>query len=107
MAYSDAEFLSLQRCLLARSLGDDGVFFRTRLDVLWGHFFVLRRRAELADLCHLPLPATEGPSDCDAVVLKTTRGKMNAYGKSHFMGAIVSHSCPSVNIRMSNECPSV
>jgi hypothetical protein len=109
--YSDAEFLGLQRCLLARSQSDDGVFFRTRLDVLWGHFFVLRgqtrRRAELADLCHLPLPATEGPSDCDAVVLKTTRGKTNAYGKSHFMGAIVSHFCPSVNIRMSNECPSV
>jgi hypothetical protein len=54
--YSDPEFLGLQRCLLDRSYeGDDGVFFRTRLDVLWGHFFVLRgqtrRRAELADLC--------------------------------------------------------
>ena len=91
--YSDPEFLGLQRCLLGRSQGDDGVFFRTRLDVLWGHFFVLRgqtrRRAELADLCHLALPATEGPSDCDAVVLKMTRGKTNTYGRSHFMGAVV------------------
>jgi len=101
--YSDAEFLGLQHCLLNRSQGGDGVFFRTRLDVLWGHFFVLRgqtrRCAELADLCHLALPATEGPSDCDAVVLKTTRGKTNAYGKSHFMGAIVGHFYPSVNSR--------
>ena len=94
--YSDPEFLGLQRRLLERSQGDDGVFFRTRLDVLWGHFFVLRgqtrRRAELADLCHLALPATEGPSDCDAVVLKMTRGKTNADGKSHFMGAMVGPS---------------
>jgi hypothetical protein len=106
--YSDPEFLGLQRCLLDRSQGDDGVFFRTRLDVLWGHFFVLRgqtrRRAELADLCHLALPATEGPSDCDAVVLKMTRGKTNAYGKSHFMGAMVGPS-PLPLRQHPAECP--
>jgi hypothetical protein len=98
--YSDAEFLRLQRCLLDRSQGSDGVFFRTRVDVLGTSSSGARPGAVQNSRTSATFPsATEGPSDCDAVVLKTTRGNTNAYGKSHFMGAIVGHFYPSVNIQ--------
>ena len=93
--YSDKEFLALQQHLLrsAAKLGPSYPhFLRTRVDILMGHFFVLRgesrREAELADLSLLLYPALEGPTPCQAVVFTMSKGKTNKSGKKQFMGAL-------------------
>ena len=93
--YSDEEFLLLQRHLLKSSCEDAHTyshFLRTRLDVLMGHFYVLRgenrREGELADLALLSYPPTEGPTPCRAVVFTISKGKTNKSGKKQFMGSL-------------------
>jgi hypothetical protein len=93
--YSDAEFLALQQHLLKSACQHSNTyphFLRTRLDVLMGHFYVLRgenrREGELADLALLTYPPTEGPTPCQAVVFTISRGKTNKSGKKQFMGAL-------------------
>jgi hypothetical protein len=93
--YSDEEFLSLQQHLLKSACQPSHAyphFLRTRLDVLMGHFYVLRgenrREAELADLALLSYPPTEGPTPCRAVVFTISKGKTNKSGKKQFMGAL-------------------
>ena len=93
--YSDEEFLALQQHLL-QSAAKPGPsyphFLRTRVDILMGHFFVLRgenrREAELADLSLLSYPPIEGPTPCQAVVFTISKGKTNKSGKKQFMGAL-------------------
>jgi hypothetical protein len=86
--YSDEEFLSLQRHLLESACQHSHAyphFLRTRLDVLMGHFYVLRgenrREGELADLALLSYPPTEGPTPCRAVVFTISKGKTNKSSK--------------------------
>jgi hypothetical protein len=93
--YSDEEFLSLHRHLLKSACQHSHTyphFLRTRLDVLMGHFYVLRgenrREGELADLALLTYPPTEGPTPCQAVVFTISKGKTNKSGKKQFMGAL-------------------
>jgi hypothetical protein len=93
--YSDKEFLSLQRHLLKSACQQSHTyphFLRTRLDVLMGHFYVLRgenrREGELADLALLTYPPMEGPTPCQAIVFTISRGKTNKSGKKQFMGAL-------------------
>ena len=67
-------------------------FLRTRVDVLMGHFYVLRgenrREGELADLGLLTYPPTEGPTPCQAVVFTISKGKTNKSSKKQFMGSL-------------------
>jgi hypothetical protein len=93
--YSDEEFLLLQQHLLESACQHSHAyphFLRTRLDVLMGHFYVLRgenrREGELADLALLSYPPTEGPTPCRAVVFTISKGKTNKSGKKQFMGAL-------------------
>jgi hypothetical protein len=93
--YSDQEFLALQQHLLRSACQHSPTyphFFRTRLDILMGHFYVLRgenrREGELADLALLTYPPTEGPTPCHAIVFTISKGKTNKSGKKQFMGAL-------------------
>ena len=93
--YSDEEFLLLQQHLLKSACQHSHAypdFLRTRLDILMGHFYVLRgenrREAELPDLALLSYPPTEGPTPCRAVVFTISKGKTNKSGKKQFMGAL-------------------
>jgi hypothetical protein len=63
--YTDDEFLQLNRVLLAGAHERTGsTNLRTRVDVLLGHFLVLRgqsrRDAELSELCHLSVGRGRG-----------------------------------------------
>lgn len=86
--YSEEEFLALQQHLLesaSQQSHNYSHFLRTRVDILMGHFYVLRgenrREAELADLALLSYPALEGPTPCRAVVFTISKGKTNKSGK--------------------------
>lgn len=89
--YTDEEFAALNKALLHES-ADAPSTLRTRLDILLGHYLLLRgenrRAAELCDLSPLLLPKTEGPSPCEAVVLTISNGKTNRFGRKQFMGSI-------------------
>ena len=64
---------------------------RTLLDLLLGHFFLmrgeLRRGAQLADLFTLTLE-NEGPTTCHALVMLFSGGKTNVFGRAEYMGCI-------------------
>jgi Centromere DNA-binding protein complex CBF3 subunit, domain 2 len=57
-----------------------------------GHYMVTRgesrRIAELADLSLLQWPKHHGPTPCFGIILKTSNGKTNKYGKMQYMGAL-------------------
>lgn len=89
--YSEEELLRLCQDLLNQSSRPEK-YFRTRLDFLFGHYYVTRgetrRNAELADLCGLILNNKEGVSECFCAVLTMSNGKTNKYGRMQFMGAL-------------------
>lgn len=70
---------------------------RTRVDLLFGHNFVLRgesrRNAEFADLSLIEHPSTEGSTACYSVCLTLSNGKANKYAKQQF-GAAMRHADP-------------
>lgn len=89
--YSAAEWSAIQGHLLSTSatLPQN---FRTRVDLLFGHYYLLRgenrRKMELADLSLLDYPLTEGPTPCGCLVALLQDGKMNKIAKKEFMGAL-------------------
>jgi hypothetical protein len=64
----------------------------TRVDLLFGHYYLLRgenrRKMELADLSLLDYPPTEGPTPCSCLVSLLQDGKMNKTARKEFMGAL-------------------
>ena len=65
---------------------------RTRVDLLFGHYYLLRgenrRKIELADLSLLDYPPSEGPTLCGCLVSLLQDGKMNKTARKEFMGAL-------------------
>ena len=65
---------------------------RTRVDLLFGHYYLLRgenrRKIELADLSLLDYPPSEGPTTCGCLVSLLQDGKMNKMARKEFMGAL-------------------
>jgi hypothetical protein len=89
--YSPHEWLRIQDLLLS------GVAYtpqnlRTRVDLLFGHYYLLRgenrRKMELADLSLLDYPPAEGPTPCSCLVSLLQDGKMNKTARKEFMGAL-------------------
>jgi len=66
--------------------------FRTRLDLLFGHYYLLRgenrRKIKLTDLSLLDYPSTEGPTLCGCLVSLLQDSKMNKTVKKEFMGSL-------------------
>lgn len=89
--YSAEQFRGLQSLFLSQARVKP-TYLRTRLDLLLGHFLVLRgesrRMAELCDFHQVTYPAREGPTPCIAIVLTMSQSKTNTMGKKQFMGAI-------------------
>ncbi|KAH7472031.1 hypothetical protein FOMA001_g13641 [Fusarium oxysporum f. sp. matthiolae] len=89
--YSPDEWLRVQDLLLSgaaympQNLG-------TRVDLLFGHYYLLRgenrRKMELADLSLLDYPSSEGPTPCGCLVTLLRDGKLNKTAKKEFMGAL-------------------
>lgn len=90
-SYSPSQFLEIQDVLLsgAAKFPQD---LRTRLDILAGHFYLLRgesrRLLELADLSLVELPSIEGITPCFALVFLLSQGKTNKVARREFMGAL-------------------
>ncbi|XP_044717389.1 centromere DNA-binding protein complex CBF3 subunit [Hirsutella rhossiliensis] len=65
---------------------------RTRVDLLFGHYYLLRgenrRKMELADLSLLDYPPSEGPTPCSCLVSLLRDGKLNKTARKEFMGAL-------------------
>ncbi|KFZ02293.1 hypothetical protein V500_00289 [Pseudogymnoascus sp. VKM F-4518 (FW-2643)] len=65
---------------------------RTRVDLLLGHYYLLRgenrRKMELADLSLLDYPQLEGPTLCGCLVSLLQDGKLNKTARKEFMGAL-------------------
>jgi hypothetical protein len=65
---------------------------RTRVDLLFGHYYLLRgenrRKMELADLSLLDYPQSEGPTLCGCLVSLLQDGKLNKTARKEFMGAL-------------------
>jgi len=89
--YSPEEWLRIQDLLLS------GAAFtpqnlRTRVDLLFGHYCLLRgenrRKMELADLSLLDYPPTEGPTLCGCLMALLQDGKMNKTARKEFMGSL-------------------
>ena len=66
--------------------------FRTRLDILMGHHFVLRgqsrRQLCLSDMSLVELPKQEGPQPCQALLFLLSEGKTNKVGRKEYMGSM-------------------
>lgn len=89
--YTEEEFVELNRVLLA-GCAERPTQLRTRLDILLGHFLILRgqsrRDADINELSQVTLAASEGASPCRALILTMSHGKTNKFGKVQYMGAI-------------------
>lgn len=89
--YSPDEWLRIQDLLL-RGAAYTPQNLRTRVDLLFGHYYLLRgenrRKMELADLSLLDYPPSEGPTPCGCLVSLLQDGKMNKIAKKEFMGAL-------------------
>lgn len=89
--YTPEEWLRVQDLLLrgAALLPQN---LRTRIDLLFGHYYLLRgesrRKIELADLSLLDYPASEGPTPCSCLVSLLQDGKLNKTARKEFMGAL-------------------
>lgn len=76
--YSPEEWLRIQDLLLtgAAHIPQN---LRTRVDLLFGHYYLLRgenrRKMELADLSLLDYPQSEGPTQCGCLVTYPTPGR--------------------------------
>ena len=89
--YSQDEWLRIQDLLLSGAVYTPQNF-RTRVDLLFGHYYLLRgenrRKMELADLSLLDYPASEGPTPCGCLVSLLQDGKLNKTARKEFMGAL-------------------
>jgi len=65
---------------------------RTRIDLLFGHYYLLRGenrwKMELADLSLLDYPPTKGPTQYGYLVSLLQNGKMNKTARKEFMGSL-------------------
>jgi hypothetical protein len=88
--YSSEEWQRVQTILLSET-AQTPQNLRTRVDLLFGHYSLLRgenrRKMELADLSLLDYPASEGPTQCGCLVALLRDGKMNKTAKKEFMGS--------------------
>ncbi|KAK7592307.1 hypothetical protein V3481_006928 [Fusarium oxysporum f. sp. vasinfectum] len=89
--YSHDEWLRIQDLLLSGAAYMPQNL-RTRVDLLFGHYYLLRgenrRKMELADLSLLDYPSSEGPTPCGCLVTLLRDGKLNKTAKKEFMGAL-------------------
>ncbi|TVY62593.1 High-osmolarity-induced transcription protein 1 [Fusarium oxysporum f. sp. cubense] len=89
--YSPDEWLRVQDLLLSGATYMPQNL-RTRVDLLFGHYYLLRgenrRKMELADLSLLDYPSSEGPTPCGCLVTLLRDGKLNKTAKKEFMGAL-------------------
>ncbi|RKK08421.1 hypothetical protein BFJ66_g16708 [Fusarium oxysporum f. sp. cepae] len=89
--YSPDEWLRVQDLLLSGAAYMPQNL-RTRVDLLFGHYYLLRgenrRKMELADLSLLDYPSSEGPTPCGCLVTLLRDGKLNKMAKKEFMGAL-------------------
>jgi Centromere DNA-binding protein complex CBF3 subunit, domain 2 len=89
--YSPEQWLRMQDLLL-KGTAVAPQNLRTRIDLLLGHYYLLRgenrRKMELADLSLFDYPSSEGPSQCGCLVSLLRNGKMNKTAKKEFMGAL-------------------
>jgi hypothetical protein len=89
--YSATEWLAIQEYLLS-GVTNMPQHLRTRVDLLFGHYYLLRgenrRKMELADLSLLDYPPSEGPTPCSCLVSLLQDGKMNKSSKKEFMGSL-------------------
>jgi hypothetical protein len=89
--YSADEWQRIQHLLLS-SAAYTPQSLRTRVDLLFGHYYLLRgenrRKMELADLSLLDYPPSEGPTACGCLVSLLQDGKMNKTARKEFMGAL-------------------
>jgi hypothetical protein len=89
--YSSEEWLRMQTILLSAT-AQAPQNLRTRVDLLFGHYYLLRgenrRKMELADLSLLDYPASEGPTPCGCLVTLLRDGKMNKTARKEFMGSL-------------------
>jgi hypothetical protein len=89
--YSPDKWLRIQDLLLngAASMSQG---LRTRVDLLFGHYYLLRgenrRKMELADLSLLDYPPSKGPTPCSCLVSLLQDGKINQTAKKEFIGAL-------------------
>jgi hypothetical protein len=72
---------------------------RTRVDLLFGHYYLLRGenrgKMELADLSLLDYLPSEGPTLCGCLVSLLQDGKLNKTARKEFMGAF-RHKDPPI-----------
>ena len=89
--YSLDEWLRIQDILLSGAAFTPQSL-RTRVDLLFGHYYLLRgenrRKMELADLSLLEYPPAEGPTPCYCLVTLLQDGKMNKTARKEFMGSL-------------------
>jgi centromere DNA-binding complex CBF3 subunit-like protein/transcriptional activator of glycolytic enzymes GCR1 len=89
--YSPEEWLRIQDLLLSGAAYTPQNL-RTRVDLLFGHYYLLRgenrRRMELADLSLLDYPPSEGPTPCGCLVSLLQDGKLNKTARKEFMGSL-------------------
>ena len=89
--YSPDEWRRIQDLLL-NSAAYTPQSLRTRVDLLLGHYYLLRgenrRKMELADLSLLDYPPSEGPTLCGCLVSLLRDGKLNKTARKEFMGAL-------------------
>jgi hypothetical protein len=89
--YSPDEWLRIQDILLSGAAFTPQSL-RTRVDLLFGHYYLLRgenrRKMELADLSLLEYPPAEGPTPCHCLVTLLQDGKMNKTARKEFMGSL-------------------
>ncbi|KAJ6437110.1 High-osmolarity-induced transcription protein 1 [Purpureocillium lavendulum] len=89
--YSPEEWLRIQHLLLSGAAYTPQNL-RTRVDLLLGHYYLLRgenrRKMELADLSLLDYPPSEGPTPCGCLVSLLRDGKLNKTARKEFMGAL-------------------
>jgi hypothetical protein len=89
--YSPDEWQRIQDLLLKDAVHTPQNL-RTRVDLLFGHYYLLRgenrRKMELADLSMLDYPPSEGPTPCGCLVSLLQDGKMNKTARKEFMGAL-------------------
>jgi hypothetical protein len=89
--YSPKEWSRIQDLLLSGAAFTPQSL-RTRVDLLFGHYYLLRgenrRKMELADLSLLDYPPAEGPTLCGCLVALLQDGKMNKTARKEFMGSL-------------------
>jgi hypothetical protein len=89
--YSPDEWQRIQHLLLSGT-AHMPQNLRTRVDLLLGHYYLLRgenrRKMELADLSLLDYPPSEGPTACGCLVSLLQDGKLNKTARKEFMGAL-------------------